>query len=261
MGINDVPNVSRDIETVVNEINNTAREASSAGASPVERLGNNIAQNKRPTAIGVPADVTSSDAVGSMVTKTVSELGPLTLMVSNAGIAPVKDLLSTTTEDINSIFNINFTGTFNCYTQAARQMIAQGDPEAVAGINKYKIVGASSIVSFRPLPFCGIYSASKFAVRGLTHSMAAEMGPHKITVNTYAPGIVGTKMWEQIDEALGKIEGRPKGESIKAYSKSITLGRTSVPEDIANLVGFLSSADSDYVTGQTMLVDGGIVFT
>lgn len=90
-----------------------------------------------------------------------------------------------------------------------------------------------------------------------------EMAQHKITVNAYAPGIVDTAMWEQIDGGLGMLKGLEKGKSMRLYSdRFISLGRTSRPEDVAGLVGgFLSSSDSDYVTGQTMLVDGGVIFT
>jgi NAD(P)-dependent dehydrogenase (short-subunit alcohol dehydrogenase family) len=89
-----------------------------------------------------------------------------------------------------------------------------------------------------------------------------EMAPHKITVNAYAPGIVGTAMWELIDEELGKLKGAKKGDMIKKYSTDlIALDRTSVPEDVSKTVSFLCSEDSDYVTGQTIVVDGGIIFT
>lgn len=192
-------------------------------------------------------------------------------MIANAGIAQIKPLLSTTEEDVKSVFDVNFTGVYNCYTAAAKQMIKQGDPRELYGkdeegrdaVGVYKIIGAASIVGFKAFATLGIYSASKWAVRGLTQAMAMEMAPHRITVNTYAPGIVGTGMWDQIDEALGEMQGRPKGESIQKYSRElIALGRTSEPEDVAGLVGgFLATRDSDYVTGQTMLVDGGIIFT
>lgn len=172
---------------------------------------------------------------------------------------------------MKSVFDVNFTGVYNCYTAAAKQMIKQGDPRELYGkdeegrdaVGVYKIIGAASIVGFKAFATLGIYSASKWAVRGLTQAMAMEMAPHRITVNTYAPGIVGTGMWDQIDEALGEMQGRPKGESIQKYSRElIALGRTSEPEDVAGLVGgFLATRDSDYVTGQTMLVDGGIIFT
>jgi NAD(P)-dependent dehydrogenase (short-subunit alcohol dehydrogenase family) len=89
-----------------------------------------------------------------------------------------------------------------------------------------------------------------------------EMAEHQITVNAYAPGIVGTAMWELIDEKLGEKSGRPKGETIKKYTEDlIALGRTSVPEDVSKVVSFLAGPDSEYVTGQTIVVDGGIIFT
>lgn len=125
-----------------------------------------------------------------------------------------------------------------------------------------KLLGAASIVAFKPFALLSHYSASKWAVRGMTQAFAMEMAEHRITVNAYAPGIVGTAMWELIDEELGKKSGAKKGETIRKYSEElIALGRTSVPEDVAGVVGFLAGADSDYMTGQTVVVDGGIIFT
>ena len=89
-----------------------------------------------------------------------------------------------------------------------------------------------------------------------------EMATHKITVNAYAPGIVGTAMWDMIDEEVGKVRGVAKGETIKNVSgELIALGRTSVPEDVAKTVSYLAGPDSDYMTGQTLVIDGGIIFT
>lgn len=124
-----------------------------------------------------------------------------------------------------------------------------------------KIIGAASIVVFRPFALLGPYSASKWAVRGLTQAAAMEWAEHKITVNAYGPGIVGTAMWDLIDEKLGAKQGLAKGEALAENAKSILLGRVSVPNDVAQLVSYLSSEDSDYVTGQTILVDGGIQFS
>ena len=139
-------------------------------------------------------------------------------------------------------------------------MIKQGALPEGEGV--YKLIAAASIVAFKPFPLLSHYSASKWAVRGLTQAFAMEMAEHKITVNAYAPGIVGTAMWDLIDEKLGEKQGAQKGETIAKYSRElIALGRTSVPEDVAGLVHFLASPDSDYVTGQTMVVDGGIIFT
>ena len=89
-----------------------------------------------------------------------------------------------------------------------------------------------------------------------------EMAEYNITVNAYAPGIVGTAMWDLIDEKLGEKDGRKKGDTIKKYTEElIAQKRTSVPEDVAKLVSFLAGPDSDHVTGQTQVVDGGIIFT
>lgn len=89
-----------------------------------------------------------------------------------------------------------------------------------------------------------------------------EYAEHNITVNAYAPGIVGTAMWDLIDEKLGEKTGAKKGDTIKKYTNElIAQKRTSVPEDVAKLVSFLAGPDSDHVTGQTQIVDGGIIYT
>ncbi len=105
----------------------------------------------------------------------------------------------------------------------------------------------------------GAYCATKFAVRGLTQSLAKELAPHNITVNAYCPGIVATEMWDQIDEAMGPILGLKKGESMKKFGEGIALGRFQTPADVAALVSYLASADADYITGQSIITDGGIV--
>ncbi|KAL9599100.1 MAG: hypothetical protein Q9219_004058 [cf. Caloplaca sp. 3 TL-2023] len=211
-------------------------EANSSGADEVVKEIQDLGRK----AYGHIADVTSVEAVNTMVTASVEELGPLNVMIANAGIVQVKGLLDLTEEDVRKMFDVNFFGVYNCYTAAARQFIKQGGGG--------KIIGAAS--------------ASKYAVRGLTQAMAMEMASHGITVNAYAPGIVGTAMWDLIDEEMGKMKGVPKGETIKKFSSDmIALGRTSVPEDVAKTVSFLASGDSDYMTGQTIVIDGGIVFT
>lgn len=122
--------------------------------------------------------------------------------------------------------------------------------------------GLCSVVGFRPFPLLTHYSASKFAVRGLTQGMAMELAPHGIRVNAYCPGIHATKMWEEIDDRMGEIRGVAKGESIKRATESmIALKRTGEPEDVAKLVSFLASDDAEYMTGQSINIDGGIVMT
>lgn len=123
------------------------------------------------------------------------------------------------------------------------------------------LIPVTSISIFKPFPMLGHYGASKSAVKGLTQAFAMEMARHKITVNAYAPGIVGTAMWELIDEELGKANGKKRGETIDEYVKSLTaLGRASIPEDVAKCVSYLASPDSDFTTGQTLVVDGGIAY-
>ncbi|UPX10278.1 uncharacterized protein EKO05_0000945 [Ascochyta rabiei] len=200
------------------------------------------------------ADVSNLNEVTDLVQASVSELGPLNTMVANAGIAQVKALLDLTEQDFKRMFEVNVYGVFNCYSAAAKQMISQG-----AG---GKLLGAASIVAFKPFALLSHYSASKWAVRGMTQAFAMEMAEHKITVNAYAPGIVGTAMWDLIDEKLGEKTGAKKGDTIKKYTNElIALGRTSVPEDVSSTVSFLAGKDSDYMTGQTIVIDGGIIFT
>jgi meso-butanediol dehydrogenase/(S,S)-butanediol dehydrogenase/diacetyl reductase len=131
-------------------------------------------------------------------------------------------------------------------------MIAQGDGG--------KIIGAASIAAHKGFAMLGHYSASKWAVRGLTQAAAQEWAPHGITVNAYCPGIVGTKMWDYIDEKIAELQGLQKGEAIAKFSELITLGRVQTPEDVAQFVSYLASPDSDYMTGQSVMIDGGVLF-
>ncbi len=125
---------------------------------------------------------------------------------------------------------------------------------------KGKIINASSIAGHDGFAMLGVYSATKFAVRALTQAAAKEYASAGITVNAYCPGIVGTDMWVEIDERFSEITGTPKGETYKKYVEGIALGRAQTPEDVAALVAFLAGADSDYITGQSILTDGGIVY-
>ncbi|KAK3983883.1 acetoin dehydrogenase-like protein [Cladorrhinum sp. PSN332] len=229
--INDLTSLQSQIDSTVSEI---------------RALGRN--------AYGHAADVSSPSEVESLVSSSVSNLGPLTTMIANAGIAQVKPLLELTPDDFSRMFAVNVQGVHYCYQTAAKQLIAQKTPG--------KLIAAASIVAFQPFAMLGHYSASKWAVRGLNHAYAKELAPYKITANAYAPGIVDTNMWDIIDEGLGdRVKGAKRGDMLRKHSQErIALGRTSVPEDVANLVGFLASQDADYITGQTMLVDGGIVY-
>jgi len=202
--------------------------------------------------LAVDVDVADAGQVDGMVASVAGELGSLDVMVANAGIAQVAPLLDVSPEDFDRLMSVNLRGVFLCYNAAARQMIAQG--------NGGKIIGAASIAAHKGFAMLGHYSASKWAVRGLTQAAAQEWATHGITVNAYCPGIVGTKMWEYIDEKLAEAQGLQKGEAIAKFSELITLGRVETPEDVASFVSYLASPDSDYMTGQSVMIDGGVLF-
>jgi hypothetical protein len=103
------------------------------------------------------------------------------------------------------------------------------------------------------------YSATKFAIRGLTQAAAREWAPFGITVNSYAPGVVDTPMWDQTDLEFSRLTGAERGRTFAEFIREVPLGRAQTPSDVAGLVSFLASPDSDYMTGQTLLMDGGSV--
>jgi meso-butanediol dehydrogenase / (S,S)-butanediol dehydrogenase / diacetyl reductase len=200
----------------------------------------------------VPADISNRNEVFSMIEQVTQHFGQLDVMVSNAGIAQVKPLLEITEEDLEKIFRINVFGTLYCMQAAAEQMKKQG---------KGKIINASSTAGKRGVEFLGHYSATKFSVIGLTQTAAKELAQFGITVNAYCPGVVGTDMWEEIDQKMSEYLNVPKGETLKKRIEGIPLGRVEQPEDVANFVSYLASEDSNYMTGQAILIDGGIVFS
>lgn len=220
-----------------------ALEATRAALAPVD-AGEHVA---------LTGDVSDEDSVRGLVADTAAQLGSLDVMVANAGIAQTKALLDVTPEEYDRVHAVNGRGVFLCYTEAARQMIEQRSGG--------KIIGAASIAAHKGFPLLGVYCSSKFAVRALTQAAAQEWAQYGITVNAYCPGIVDTTMWEQIDADLGAINHVPKGESMAQMAAGITLGRVSTGEDVASFVSYLAGPDSDYMTGQSVLIDGGMVFS
>ena len=215
-----------------------------AVAKEVQALG-------RKAAVFV-ADVTNRDQVYAAVDLAEKELGGFDIMINNAGIAQVQPLADVTPQEVETIFKVNIEGVLWGIQAAAKKFKARG--------HKGKIISASSIAGHNGFAMLGVYSATKFAIRGLTQAAALEYASDGITVNAYCPGIVGTDMWVEIDERFAKLTGAPKGETYKNYVEGIALGRAETPDDVAALVSYLAGPDSDYMTGQAPIIDGGIVY-
>ncbi|HEY0240419.1 MAG TPA: SDR family oxidoreductase [Friedmanniella sp.] len=198
-------------------------------------------------------DVTDAAAVDGAVAAHVERFGGLDVMVANAGIAVTAPLLDITASQWQTTLDVNLTGVFHCYRAAARQLVAQG--------RGGRIIGAGSVAAHRGGKWQSAYSATKFAVRGLSQSLAQELAEHGITVNLYSPGVVQTPMWESIDLEMASRRGTPVGSELQAMIAGIPLGRLEVPGDVAGVVSFLASPDAAYVTGQSIVVDGGMWFS
>ncbi|MFW7355252.1 MAG: acetoin reductase [Brucella sp.] len=198
------------------------------------------------------ADVSKRDDVYAAIDHAEKTLGGFDVIVNNAGIAQVQPIADVKPEEVERIFRINVDGVLWGIQAAAAKFKARKQ--------KGKIINASSIAGHDGFAMLGVYSATKFAVRALTQAAAKEYASAGITVNAYCPGIVGTDMWVEIDERFSEITGAPKGETYKKYVEGIALGRAQTPDDVAALVSFLASPDSDYITGQAILTDGGIVY-
>jgi meso-butanediol dehydrogenase / (S,S)-butanediol dehydrogenase / diacetyl reductase len=198
------------------------------------------------------ADVTRREDVFAAVDHAEKALGGFDIIVNNAGIAQVQALLDVTPEEIDRILKVNVQGVLWGIQAAAKKFKSRGQ--------KGKIISASSIAGHDGFGMLGVYSATKFAVRALTQAAARELASDGITVNAYAPGIVGTDMWVEIDKRFAELTGAPVGATYDKYVKGIALGRAETPEDVAGLVSYLAGPDADYMTGQTPLIDGGIVY-
>ncbi|GAB3844786.1 acetoin reductase [Nesterenkonia populi] len=203
-------------------------------------------------AITLGGDVRSKADLESAVDSAVAELGGFDIMINNAGIAGVGAVETISEADFDRSFDINVKGVMFGIQAAAAKFKELG--------HGGKIIAATSIAAHDSFPMTGLYSSTKFAVRGLIQAAAKELGAFDITVNGYSPGIVGTGMWEQLDREFAELTGAEVGATFAKYVEGITLGRASTPEDVAGFVSYLAGPDSDYMTGQTPLIDGGIVF-
>lgn len=197
-------------------------------------------------------DVTDREQVRAMIAHTVETFGRLDVKFNNAGVNKPMNFMDVTEGNWNFIMGINGLGCMIGMQEAARQMIAQGGGG--------KIVNTASIASRQGFDNVAPYCASKAAVISLTQSGARDLAKHDITVTGFAPGVVATEMWEQVDQDLMEIGAADRpGQAMEEFSADILKGRVARPADITGTTTFLASADSDYMTGQIVMIDGGMI--
>ncbi|MCP5266611.1 MAG: glucose 1-dehydrogenase [Burkholderiaceae bacterium] len=212
--------------------------------------------------VAVRADVREADDNARIVQAAAHAFGRLDLMVCNAGIVHVKPMLELSADEWDGIFAVNTRGVFLGIQAASRQMRTQ--PAIADGRPRGKIVATASIAgraATGPLAtMLGSYRATKAAVISTVQSSAWALSPD-VTVNAVCPGIVDTDMWDEIDRRWCEITGAQPGSAKESRAAAIPMRRVQHPDDVANVVGFLASPAADYVTGQSVHIDGGIVMS
>jgi NAD(P)-dependent dehydrogenase (short-subunit alcohol dehydrogenase family) len=218
----------------------------------VEKLAAELGQ------VAVKADVTRHADIERMLEEPYRRWGRLDVLFNNAGVIRVQPMLEVTAEEWDRVMNVNLRAVFFVLQATAKRMLGQG-PMPGSDL-RGKLIQTASIASYRGgNHLMTPYSASKAGVVSLTRSAAQVLAPQRITSNCVCPGAVETPMWEQIDREWGALDGLGQGEAWKRRIRGIPLGRPERAEDVANVVAFLAGPDSDYMTGQALNVDGGIV--
>ncbi len=193
-------------------------------------------------AISVRADVPQRDQVEAMVRTVTAELGPIDVLVNNAGVESIVPFLELDDAEWQRVTDVNLKGEWLCAQVVVRDMIARGRPGTIVNIG--------SVQAGLALPGRSHYAPTKRALEALTRNLAAELAPHGIRVNCVHPGLIDTDMtqWVMGDAAI-----------LPVVLDKIPLHRAGSPREIAPAVVFFASDDSSYVTGQSLYVDGGMV--
>jgi meso-butanediol dehydrogenase/(S,S)-butanediol dehydrogenase/diacetyl reductase len=239
----------------------SARRLAADGARVVLADIDGAAVEKLATELGgvaVQADVTRAADIARMVEEPYARWGRLDVLFNNAGVIRVEPLFDVTEAEWDRVMDVNLRAVFFVLQAVAKRMVKQ---DVMPGSElRGKLIQTASIASYRGgNHLMTPYSASKAGVVSLTRSAAQLLAPERVTSNCVCPGAVETPMWEQIDKEWGALEGLGQGEAWKRRIRHIPLGRPERAEDVANVVAFLAGPDSDYMTGQAINVDGGIV--
>ncbi|MCP4256464.1 MAG: glucose 1-dehydrogenase [Planctomycetes bacterium] len=235
---------------VVADINpNTAKQT----AEEIKML------NRRSLACQI--DIANVSEMQPIIDSVVAEFGRIDILVNVAGVAQTGLLLDLTEQQWDRVVDTNLKGTAFIIQAVGRQMIKQIPEQVESASDKVdsngKIVNFSSISGRHGRAEQIPYAASKAAIISITQSAALAFAPYNINVNAVCPGVVPTPMWEKIEKDRGRISGLAPGESIKSFIERTPLQRAGSTEDVAGVVAFLCSPDSDYMTGQTLNIDGG----
>ena len=205
--------------------------------------------------MGMFSDVSDSHQVNEMITRTLSEFGKIDILVNNAGSRPGKDrvpVVELEEEAFDEVMRVNVRGTYLCSQAVARHMIERG--------GNGKIIIISSGAGKKGIARYAAYCASKFALIGFTQSLAQELAPFNVNVNAICPGLVDSERVDFIAAALvpeGQSAEEHRALMVRERNTRVPLGRIAVGDDIAKTAAFLSSGESDYLTGLSISVSGG----
>ncbi|KZM51836.1 glucose 1-dehydrogenase [Labrenzia sp. OB1] len=205
-------------------------------------------------ATGVICDVTDPDAVRTLYERAFDEFGQVDISVQNAGIITIAKVEDLTEDKWDATMAVNTKGVFLCCQEAIRQMRKRG--------RGGRLINTASGQARDGFIYTPHYAASKFGVMGLTQSLAKEVALEGITVNAICPGIIKTDMWDYNDRVWGQMLGDfGPGELMASWVQNIPMKRAGEGKDVAGLIAFLASEDADYITGQTINVDGGLIMS